>query len=302
MNLLQYTIAGHTIAIETPAAEATAMMLPNFEPFRVGCGRHGRQKGLNGATNTAEPIFRLSGDVPLAIPRHPRDDYFEWNGIGYEVYHTRGGYTITMELPGRKQALFATHDWRFLYTDLSLITEGEAWFLNNFLIVAFGMASAPMKTVKMHASVIEKNGRALLFLGKSGTGKSTHSRLWQQFVPGCSLLNDDEPVVRLGSNGSLHVFGTPWSGKTPCYKNKSAQVAAFVHLHQHPENILTPQKGLQAFTSLLQSASVMRSDSRHRENTTDTLSDILQLVPVYRLDCRPDEEAVRLTEKLMPVV
>jgi serine kinase of HPr protein (carbohydrate metabolism regulator) len=59
------------------------------------------------------------------------------------------------------------------------------------------MASALFSTLKLHASVIEKEGRALLFLGKSGTGKSTHSRLWQQYVPGCSLLNDDEPVVRV---------------------------------------------------------------------------------------------------------
>ncbi|MDO5665002.1 MAG: hypothetical protein Q4G63_07075 [Bacteroidia bacterium] len=289
MNTLLYTIAGHTIAVETPHMEKTTALLPNFAPFRI-------------SDAVGNVLFRLSGDVPLAIPKQVCDDAFDWNGIGYEVYNTSGGWIITMELNNRKQTLYATQDWQYLYTDLSLTKKEEARFLNNFLIVAFGMASAPMKTVKVHASVIEKDGKALLFLGKSGTGKSTHSRLWQQFVPGCALLNDDEPVVRLCDNGTVSVFGTPWSGKTPCYKNQQAEVAAFVHLYQHPENILTPVKGLAAFTSLLQSTSVMRSNSRNKEWVTDTLSDILQRTPVYRLDCRPDEGAVRLTEQLITAV
>lgn len=284
MNLLRYTIAGHTIAIETPDEGATRSLLPNFEPFR-SCAE--------------DTIFRLSGNAPLTVPCGPRDDCFDWNGIGYEVYKMPDGYSITMELSGRKQVLFSTHDWRQLYTDLSLTDKEEKLFLNNFLIVAFGMATASQKTVKMHASVIEKNGKALLFLGKSGTGKSTHSSLWQKFVPGCSLLNDDEPIVRLYDNGTARVFGSPWSGKTPCYKNQWAEAVAFVHLYQHPENRLTPLKGLAAFGSLLQSSGIMRSDSHNRELITDTLGDILQHTPVYRLDCRPDEEAVRLTEQLL---
>lgn len=295
MNTIYYNIAGHIIAIETENAVATAALLPNFKPFRHPLPR----ESFRVVTDTMEPLFYLSGDVPLAIPNRPRDDSFDWNGIGYEVYHTDGGWTITMELNRRKQVLYATHNWQHLYTDLSLTATDEARFLNNFLIVAFGMASAPLKTVKMHASVIEKNGKALLFLGQSGTGKSTHSRLWQEFVPGCSLLNDDEPVVRLCDDGTVRVFGTPWSGKTPCYRDIHARVAGFVHLHQHPENILTPTKGVKAFASLLQSSCAMRSNVRHRELITDTIGEILQRTPVYRLDCRPDEAAVCLTEQLM---
>lgn len=284
--MLHYQIAGHTVAIETPDASATAALLPNFDLFRV----HDAANGV---------LFRLSGDLPLAVPSCPRYDSFEWNGIQYEVYNTPGGWTITMQLNNCKQVLYATHDWQHIYTDLSLVTKNEALFLNNFLVMAFGMASAPVKTVKMHASVIEADGKALLFLGKSGTGKSTHSRLCQEFVPDCALLNDDEPVVRLCSNGMVRVFGTPWSGKTPCYKNRSAEVAAFVHLYQHHENKLTQQKGLAAISSLLQSASVMRANSHNKELITYTLSDILKRTPVYRLDCRPDREAVSLTEQLL---
>ena len=61
-------------------------------------------------------------------------------------------------------------------------------------------------------------------MGKSGTGKSTHSRLWLENVPGATLLNDDNPIVRLTLVGAI-VYGSPWSGKTPCYKNESAPLA-----------------------------------------------------------------------------
>lgn len=284
--MLYYTIAGHTLSIETPDAKATTALLPNFVPFRT-------------QNLTGDVLFHLSGDTPLAVPRHGHIDSFHWNGIGYEVYNTPGGWTVTIELNDRRQVFYATHDWQHLYTDLSLVEENERLFLNNFLIMAFGMASAPLKTINAHASVIELDGKALLFLGKSGTGKSTHSRLWQEFVPDCSLLNDDEPVVRICNDGIVRVYGTPWSGKTPCYKNRSAEVAAFVHLYQHPGNKLSPLKGLHALSSLLQSATMMRNDTRNKNLITDTVADILKYTPVYRLDCRPDREAVILTEQLI---
>jgi energy-coupling factor transporter ATP-binding protein EcfA2 len=161
------------------------------------------------------------------------------------------------------------------------------------------MASALFSTLKLHASVIEKEGRALLFLGKSGTGKSTHSRLWQQYVPGCSLLNDDEPVVRVNDEHEVMVYGTPWSGKTPCYRNEKARVTAFVLLRQSPENRLTKLSVKEAFFTLFASSSMMRSDVHHKNAVFTTLAAILEHVPVYRLDCRPDREAVSLTESLL---
>ena len=57
-----------------------------------------------------------------------------------------------------------------------------------------------------------------MLLGKSGTGKSTHSRLWLKYIPDTKLLNDDNPAVRIMDNNTIMIYGTPWSGKTPCYK------------------------------------------------------------------------------------
>ena len=64
------------------------------------------------------------------------------------------------------------------------------------LWIMFGIAISP-EAIAIHSSTIECEGRAVLFLGESGTGKSTHTRLWQEHIPGARLLNDDSPIIRM---------------------------------------------------------------------------------------------------------
>ena len=61
----------------------------------------------------------------------------------------------------------------------------------------FGIVLAPKQAIAIHSSVIESSGRGTLFLGESGTGKSTHTRLWRENIEGARLLSDDSPSVRI---------------------------------------------------------------------------------------------------------
>ena len=119
------------------------------------------------------------------------------------------------------------------------------------LWMAMAFAGIPKQTAALHASVIVYNNRAILFLGESGTGKSTHAALWLKHIPGCSLLNDDSPLIRieLDENKQLvpFVYGSPWSGKGQCYLNERYPVAAFVRLQQHKINQVTRLSKLGAF-------------------------------------------------------
>ena len=180
-------------------------------------------------------------------------------------------------------------------SDLTLTAPEEEYFLTFLLRTAFGMTAVYRGVLKMHASVVIKEGRALAFLGTSGTGKSTHSRLWLKHVPGSRLLNDDEPLVRLMPDGSVRIYGAPWSGSTPCYKSEDAPLAGFVQLSQALENKLSVLRPVRAFTRLFQSASVFRSHEQHREQLTGLIYDILERVPVYYLENRPDRQAVELS-------
>lgn len=135
----------------------------------------------------------------------------------------------------------------------------------------------------------------MLFLGESGTGKSTHTRLWRQHIPGAELLNDDSPVVRM-TDGTPTVYGTPWSGKTPCYRNEHYPIRAIVRLSQAPHNRIRRLPTVMAIGALLPSCPpAFAYDAALQDHVCATLSDILARVPVYHLECLPDEAAARLS-------
>ena len=173
-------------------------------------------------------------------------------------------------------------------------TSNRAFGINNAIMIAFAFAGAYRQTVLVHASVIMNNNKGYLFLGKSGTGKSTHSRLWLQHIPGSDLLNDDNPAVRV-VDGKALVYGTPWSGKTPCYRNLRTEVGAFLRLRQAPENVISRETPVRAFASVLSSCSTMLWDKASYNSICATVEDIIKNVPAYFLACRPDKEAAELS-------
>ena len=128
----------------------------------------------------------------------------------------------------------------------------------------------------------------------SGTGKSTHTGNWLKYIPGTDLMNDDNPVVRF-IDGQAIVFGSPWSGKTPCYRNVEAPIGAFVQLKQAPENKIRRQNVIEAFASLLPSCSVMKWDKRVYGGLCDGVTRLIENVPTYFLENLPNEDAVRLS-------
>ena len=145
-----------------------------------------------------------------------------------------------------------------------------------------------------HAAVVSYAGRGYAFAAKSGTGKSTHSRLWLKFIPDTALLNDDNPVVRLMPDGTVRVFGTPWSGKTPCYINRSVPVGAFVRLFQAPENKIERMQPPLSGASIIGSASGMRWDKEFYTRMLQLSFGIAKQTGIFTLHCLPDEEAARI--------
>ena len=181
-----------------------------------------------------------------------------------------------------------------------LYTEGSpadrAFAVNNALMLLYAFASAPYAALELHASVVTRGGRGFLFLGKSGTGKSTHSHLWLEHISGTELLNDDNPVVRV-VDGAARVYGSPWSGKTPCYKAQDVPAGAIVRLSQAPQNSIVRLSAVQAYASVMASSSGFRPIRSLADAQHETLSQIVQRVPCYHLDCLPDADAARLCQE-----
>ncbi|MBQ9529295.1 MAG: hypothetical protein IJR73_02940, partial [Bacteroidales bacterium] len=162
------------------------------------------------------------------------------------------------------------------------------------MMLLFTFSTAQKGALVIHSSVVTNGGRGYLFLGRSGTGKSTHSRLWMENIPGTELLNDDNPVLRLMPDGTVCVYGSPWSGKTPCYKAQDAPVGAIVSLCQAPQNHIKKLTVIQAYATLIESSSSFRPVKECADGWHRTLEGICAAVPFYRLECRPDRDAALL--------
>ena len=165
--------------------------------------------------------------------------------------------------------------------------------VNTSLMIQYTFATAGRDTLLLHASVIRYEGLAHLFFGVSGTGKSTHSRLWLTYVPGCDLMNDDNPVIRF-EDGRLMVYGSPWSGKTLCYRNVVAPVRALVRLEQAPVNRIGRLHALDAYASVIAAVSTIRWNPVIMDRLIPTVERVAMNEPCWRLECRPDAEAVEV--------
>ena len=181
--------------------------------------------------------------------------------------------------------------------DGAAITGMRQFALNNALMVLYALATAGLGTALFHAACVCYKGRGYLFLGKSGTGKSTHARLWLKYIEGTELFNDDNPVVRLFEKDGRKfavAYGSPWSGKTPCYKNVKFELGGFVLLSQAPFNKISPLKGVSAYAAIMPGISGMRWDKKIADGLHQTQNGLASNVPIWHLECLPDEEAAKL--------
>lgn len=301
------------------------------------------------------------------------------------------GYLLTMTpRDGSSPARFRTAYGAT--TTLSDITPEHTPALFRFGVwLMFNIAAVARQAVAIHSSVICRDGCAVLFLGESGTGKSTHTRLWREHIPGAELLNDDSPVVRIIPRGAstaaekpaasiaatpagaqisgeistqapqtispdvleregqeqeiaantnkdfaanpvensavspafareqfatpasatqstenpventapdrprVMAFGSPWSGKTPCYRNLSYPIRAIVRLSQAPHNSIRRLRPIEAIGALLPSCPPSFAyDQTLNDALCRIISDVVAEVPVYHLACLPDAAAAEL--------
>lgn len=149
----------------------------------------------------------------------------------------------------------------------------------------------------IHASAVVVDGFAYLFSAKSGTGKSTHTNLWlEKFGDAAYILNDDKPALRK-EDGRWYAYGTPWSGKTDLNVNRRVPLGGICMLHRGARNEITPYKGAAAIFELLEQT--LRPSSAQRAQVLERLDDLMSQVPVWKLSCTPEIEAVEVSHQAM---
>lgn len=287
-NARYFCIGGHNVSITFADGNNSMELLPSFPPFAIN-----RPGG--------ELLFSLTVDDTLR-PSTERDlvrSFDTGNGDTLVYQLPDGGYEyIIRDIRGRDCCLLhAGARFRECRCALNGNEIMRSFGLNNALMLIYAFAGSYCDTLLIHASCVACNGWCYPFIAKSGTGKSTHSNLWLNYIEGTELVNDDNPIIRRFSDGRVMVYGSPWSGKTPCYRNVSFPLGALTRIDRAPANSIERLRPALAFASLLPACSSMKWDSAIYNNLCDTLSCIIEVTPVYTLHCLPDEEAARLCHK-----
>ena len=286
METLHFKVAGKNFSIAADKASMLKKLLPSYAPFYLPEPDDAlmlRAEVIDNAVDTQATGKELG--------------QFDCGGTNHGIYQLEDGYKIVISNEENQPAAAMLTNADFSQCTISLLGDDtvRSFGLGNAMMIAFAFSAAHHHILLMHASVTMYQNKGYLFLGKSGTGKSTHSSLWRKYIEGADLLNDDNPAVRVMEDGSIIVYGTPWSGKTPCYRNLQFPVGAFVRLEQYPQNEIRQEPVLQAFASVLSSCSTMMWDKPSYQGITRTVEGVVKRVPVFYLKCRPDEEAARLS-------
>lgn len=286
---VMFRIAEHLIEVILPSHKDWRTLLPSFAFFR--CLK--REDG-------EVPIFTMEMAYSLGYLNLSSSKLLvestEIIGACFRLLETKQQYIVDIQFTkgGVWHRMLCDKDFESMVVCLQWSDPNVGDVLSAFVMIAFAQSAVLRKTLLLHASVVENRNKGYAFLGKSGTGKSTHARLWIEYIEGTRLLNDDNPAVRVDAAGDVYVYGTPWSGKTPCYRNVKLPLTVLVRLKQDSHNEFFICTDAKALITLLPSCSSMRWDVRLYTALCDTLQLIIEKVPIALLSCLPNEEAAQL--------
>ena len=280
---------GLSIAVDIPGQFGESLLHAAYKPFITG---EAHRDTVHGTVRVREITDENGSDNMGRVVSTGFNDLGEsrlyFNGADYAV-----GISPLPGMPVRYMK-FARD---FSSATLELV-PGDVWnsfIIDSMLRIYFSQTAVLSSAFLIHASAVETPRGAHLFMGSSGTGKSTHTSLWLSNFYDCRLLNDDNPLVKLNADGTATVSGTPWSGKTPCWRNREVALLSMTRLRQAPHNRYTPLCDVDAFVAVMPGVSAIVHSRQLYNKACTTLGMIVNTVKVGILDCRPDDEAAVLS-------
>lgn len=154
------------------------------------------------------------------------------------------------------------------------------------------------KGMMLHSSCVSVDNKAYLFSAKSGTGKSTHTKLWLELLGDKAvILNDDKPALRI-IDGGVYAYGTPFSGKDPINQNLRSEVAAICFIERAEKNSIHRLTVGEAIPLVLEQTP-LKLAKKEMELLLSVMDEILKTVRVYKLYCNMDVSAAELAYNTM---
>lgn len=152
--------------------------------------------------------------------------------------------------------------------------------------------------ILLHSSAIALGGKAYLFTAPSGTGKSTHARLWREaFGDEVVMINDDKPLIRI-ENGRAVAYGTPWNGKHNLGNNIEAPIGGICLLRRGARNKIWPMEEGEIL-SVLMSQTYRPGNEKGVKKMVELIFRLAKAVPFWKMECNMDPEAAAVARKAM---
>lgn len=273
-----YQVAGHRFSVSGENLCKAVESIDGFDTFRVDGG---------------ETLFSFVEGADVPEMKHLQYEFSYEDIIGV-FGKTTDGFLLNLK-PQDEECLNLWHNKD--EKEVAISGNMSARLYRFALWIGFGLMTIQYNTVAIHSSCIVYNNKAVLFLGESGTGKSTHTRLWRENIEGAFLLNDDSPFLRV-EDGKIWAYGSPWSGKTACYKQERYELKACVRLSQASSNKISKLSILHAYGAIHPSCPPeFAYDETLYDHISDFINQLLSSVPFHHLACLPDRDASLLSFK-----
>lgn len=223
--------------------------------------------------------FITDSDEAPEIKISFNDDFSECHSVQYadcaSDHFLRGAFN---------DILLADGDWSSA-TSFCLPKSDKDYAL---VLAALCSRFSYFNTLLFHSSFVIYQGKGILFTGRSGIGKTTQAELWNKYR-GAEIVNGDKAFVRK-VDGKFFTYGLPWRGSSDYCLNKSAELVGIIVLDRSDVNRITTLE--TPVERLLPHAFFPHWDKICLEKALDTFDSLIESVPVWLLECRPDEEAV----------
>lgn len=186
--------------------------------------------------------------------------------------------------------LYKYDRWPTLSENDAIYMESGFQFYLNLLL---------FNGMMLHASAIEYNGKAYLFSGPSGMGKSTHTRLWQSlYGDAVQVFNDDKPALRRLDDGWF-AYGTPWCGKDGINQNKKVPLGGICFLKRGEENKIRRLDKKEAMQNVLWQTTRKLKDVNKMTALLGLVDKLVREIPIFELECTKDPSAAILSSETM---
>lgn len=147
-------------------------------------------------------------------------------------------------------------------------------------------------TILFHGSAIAVDGEAYIFTAKSGTGKSTHTKLWREcFGDKVTMINDDKPLLKISDR--VIVYGTPYDGKHRLSENISAPLNSICIITRSKNNHIEKITKEKAYPMLIQQT-YRSNNPKNMKKTFELIDKLIDKVDLYLLECNMDLDAAKI--------